>query len=81
MRVPEELLTEVPNILHEAGIKNIPKKEKCKKAKWLSEENLQIDEKREAKGKGEKERYTRLNVEFQRIARRDKKAFLNNAKK
>ena len=76
--MPEELLTEVPNILHEAGIKNIPKKEKCKKAKWLSEENLQIDEKREAKGKGEKERYTQLRPEFQRIARRDKKAFLSD---
>ena len=59
-------------------IKTIPKKKKCKKAKWLSEKALQIAEKRkEAKGKGEKERYTHLNVEFQRIARRDKKAFLN----
>ena len=72
---------EVHDIVQEAEIKTIPKKKKCKKAKWLSEENLQIDEKREAKGKGEKERYTRLNVEFQRIGRRDKKAFLNNAKK
>ena len=60
--MPEELLTEVPNILQEAGIKNIPKKNKCKKTKWLSEEALQIAEKRrEAKGKGEKERYTHLN--------------------
>ena len=59
-------------------IKTIPKKKKCKKAKWLSEEALQITEKsREAKGKGEKERYTHLNAEFQRIARRDKKAFLS----
>ena len=58
-------------------IKTIPKKRKCKKAKWLSEEALQIAEKREAKGKGEKERYTHLNAEFQRIARRDKKAFLS----
>ena len=74
--MPEELLTEVPNILQEAGIKNIPKKNKCKKTKWLSEETLQIDEKREAKGKGERKRYTRLNAEFQRIARRDKKDFL-----
>ena len=63
-------------------ITTIPKKKKCKKAKWLSEEALQIAEKREVKGKGEKERYTHLNAEFQRTARRDKKAFLsNNAKK
>ena len=59
-------------------IKKIPKKRKCKKEKWLSEEALQIAEKREVKGKGEKERYTHLNAEFQRIARRDKKALLNN---
>ena len=59
-------------------IKTIPKKKKCKKAKWLSEEAVQIAMKREAKGKGEKERYTHLNVEFQRIARRDKKAFLSD---
>ena len=59
-------------------IKTIPKKKKPKKAKWLSEEALQIAEKREAKGKGEKERYTHLNAEFQRIARRDKKSFLND---
>ena len=61
----------------EVVIKTIPKKKKCKKAKWLSEEALQIAEKREAKGKGEKERYTHLNAEFQRIAKRDKKAFLS----
>ena len=75
----EELWTEVHNIVQEAGIKTIPKKKKCKKTKWLSEEVLQIAVKRkEAKGKGEKERYTHLNAEFQRIARRDKKAFLSN---
>ena len=73
-RVPEELLTEVCDIVQEAVIKTIPKKKKCKKAKWLSEEALQInEERREAKGKGEKESYTHLNAEFQRIARRDKK--------
>ena len=78
-RVPEELWTEVCDIVQEAVIKTIPKKKKCKKAKWLSEEALQIAEKRiEAKGKGEKEGYTHLNSEFQRIARRDKKAFLND---
>ena len=72
--VPEELWTEVHDILQEAVIKTIPKKKKYKKKKWLSEEALQIAEKRrEAKGKGEKERYTHLNAEFQRIARRDKK--------
>ena len=70
-RVPEELWMEVRDIVQEAGIKTIPKKKKCKKAKWLSEESLQIAEKREAKGRGEKERYTQLNAEFQRIARRD----------
>ena len=59
-------------------IKTIPKKKKCKKAKWLSEEALQIEKRREAKGKGEKERYTHLNADFQRIARRDKKAFLSD---
>ena len=76
-RMPEELWMEVCNIVQEAVIKIIPKKKKCKKAKWLSEEALQIAEKRrKAKGKGEKERYTHLNAEFQRIARRDKKAFL-----
>ena len=77
--MPEELWMEVHDIIQEAGIKTIPKKKKCKKAKWLSEETLQIAEKRrEAKGKGEKERYTHLNIEFQRIARRDKKAFLDD---
>ena len=75
----EELWTEVHKIVQEAVIKNIPKKKKCKKAKWLSEEALQIAEKRrEAKGKGEKERYKHLNTEFQRIARRDKKSFLSS---
>ena len=70
---------EVRDIVQEAVIKTIPKKKKCKKAKWLSEEALQIAEKRrEAKGKGEKERYIHLNMEFQRIARRDKKAFLSD---
>ena len=69
---------EVCDIVQEAGIKTISKKKKCKKAKWLSEEALQISEKRgDTKGKGEKERYTHLNAEFQRIARRDKKAFLS----
>ena len=76
--VPEELWTEVRDFVQETGIKTIPKKKKCKKAKWLSEEALQIAEKRrEAKGKGEKERYTHLNAAFQRIARRDNKAFLS----
>ena len=70
---------EVCDIVQETGIKTIPKKKKCKKARWLSEEALQIAVKRrEAKSKGEKERYTHLNVEFQRIARRDKKAFLSD---
>ena len=78
-RVPETLWMEVCDIVQEAVIKTISKKKKCKKAKWLSEEALQIAEKRrEAKGKGERERYTHLNVEFQRIARRDKKAFLSD---
>ena len=77
--MPDELWTEVHDIVQEAGIKTIPKKKKFKKAKWLSEEALQIPEKRrEDKGKGEKERYTHLNAEFQRIARRDKKAFLSD---
>jgi len=77
--VPDELWTEVHDIVQETGIKTIPKKKKCKKAKWLAEEALQIAEKRrEAKSKGEKERYTHLNAEFQRIARRDKKAFLRD---
>ena len=75
----EELGTEVHDIVQEAVIKTIPKKKKCKKAKWLFEEDLQIAEKRrEANGKGEKERHTHLNAEFQRIARRDKKAFLRD---
>ena len=69
----------VPGIAQEAVIKIIPKKKKCKKAKWLSEESLQIAEKRrEAKGKGKKERYSHLNAELQRTARRDKKAFLSD---
>ena len=70
---------EVRDIVQQAGIKTIPKEKKCKKAKWLSEEALQIAEKRrEVKRKGEKERYTHLNAEFQRIARRAKKAFLSD---
>ena len=78
-RVPEELWMEVSDIVLEAVIKIIPKKKKCKRAKWLFEKALQIAEKRrEVKCKGEKERYTHLNAEFQRIARRDKKAFLSN---
>ena len=78
-RVPEELWTEVCDIVQEAVIKTIPEKKKCRKAKWLSEEALQIAEKRrEEKGKGEKERYTHLNAEFQRIARKDKKALLSD---
>ena len=77
-RVPEELWTEVHDIVLEAVIKTIPRKKKSKKAKWLSEEALQIAVKRkEVKGKREKERYTHLNAEFQRIARRDKKAFIS----
>ena len=77
--MPEELWTEIHDIVQEAVIKIIPKKKKCKKAKWLSEEALQIAEKRrEAKGKGEKERYTHLNAEFKRIARKDEKAFLSD---
>ena len=77
--MPEELWTDVRDIVQEAVIKIIPKKKKCKKAKWLSEEVLQIaEQRREAKGKGEKERYSHLNAEFQRIARRDKKAFLSD---
>ena len=78
-RVPDELWTEVCGTVQETGIKTIPKKKKCKKAKWLSGEDLQTAMKRrEAKGKGEKERYKHLNVEFQRIARRDKKAFFSD---
>ena len=78
-RVPEELWMEVQDIVQEVVIKPILKKKKCKKAKWLSEETLQIAEKRrDTKGKGEKERYTDLNAEFQRLARRHKKAFLSD---
>ena len=77
--MPEELWTEVRDIVQEAVLKIIPKKKKCKKVKWLSEDALQIAEKRrEAKGIGGKERYTHLSAEFQRIARRDKKAFLSD---
>ena len=79
IRVPGELWMEVHGIVQEAVTKTIPKKNECKKAKWLSEGALQIAEKRrEAKGKGEKEKYTHLNSQFQRIARRDKKAFLSD---
>ena len=78
-RVPEDLWTEAHDIIQEAGIKTISKKKKCKKARWLPKAALQTAEKRkDAKGKGEKERYTHLNAEFQRIARRDKKAFLSD---
>ena len=77
--MPDELWMEVRDTVEETEIKTIPKKKKCKKAKWLSEEALQIPVKRrEAKSKGEKERYKHLNAEFQRIARRDKKAFLSD---
>ena len=78
-RVPEELGMEVHHTVQKAVFKTIPKKKKCKKAKWFSEEALQIAEKRkDAKGKGEQERYTHLNADFQRITRRDKKAFLSD---
>ena len=78
-RVPEKLWTKVCDIVQEALIKTIPQKRKCQKAKWLSGEVLQISVKRrEAKGKGEKERYTHLNAEFQRIARRDKQDYLSD---
>ena len=77
--MPDELWIEVCDIVQETGIKTIPKKKKCKKAKWLSGEALQIAVKRtDMKSKGEKERYTHLNAEFQRISRRDKKAFLSD---
>ena len=77
--MPEELWMEVHNIIQELVTKTLPKKKNWKKGKWLSEENLQIaDKRKDAKGKGDKERYTQLNVEFQRIARRDKKAFLSD---
>ena len=76
--MPDELWMEIRDIVQETGIETIPKKKKCKKAKWLSEEALQMAVKRrEGKSKGEKERYKHLNAEFQRIARRDKKAFLS----
>ena len=78
-RVPDELWTEVRDIVQETGIKTIPMEKKCKKAKWLSEEALQIAVKsRKVKSKGENERYKHLNAKFQRIARRDKKAFLSD---
>ena len=79
--MPEELWTKVHDIVQEAVIKTTPKKKKCKKAKRLSEDALQIEKRREAKGKGEKERYTHLNAEFQRIAKRYKKAFLSDQSK
>ena len=76
--MPEKLWMEAHDIVQEAVIKTIPKKKKWKKAKWLSDEALQIAEKREATSKGEKERYTHLNAEFQRLARRDEKAFISD---
>ena len=76
--MPDELWMKVHDIVQETGIKTISKEKKCKKAKWWSEEALQIAVKRKVKGKGEKERYSHLNAEFQRIARRDKKAFLSD---
>ena len=77
--MPDELWMEVSDTVQERRIKTVPRKKKCKKAKWLSEETLQrAVKRREVKGKGEKERYTHLNAEFQRIARRDKKAFLSD---
>ena len=78
LRVPEELWPEVRDIVQEAVTKTIPKKKKCKKATWLPGEALQIAEKRKAKGKVEEERYTHLNAEFQKMARRDKRAFLSH---
>ena len=81
-RVPDELWMEVSDTVQETGIKTIPMEKKCKKAKWVSQETLQIAVKRrEAKSKGEKERYKHLNAEFQRIARRDKKPFLSDQSK
>ena len=81
-RVPDELWTKVCDIVQDTGIKTIPMEKKCKTAKWLSEEALQIVVKRrEAKSKGDKERYKHLNAEFQRIARRDKKAFLGSVQR
>ena len=80
-RVPDEQWMEVSGIVQETGIKTIPMEKKCKKAKWLSEEALQIAVKRKVKSKEEKERYTHLNAEFEKTARRDKKASVINAKK
>ena len=77
----DELWMEIHDIVQETGIKTIPKKKKCKKAKWLSEEVLETAVKREVKGKGEKERYTHLSAEFQRIARKDKKVFLSDQRR
>ena len=77
-RVPEELWMQIRDIVQQTGIKAIPEKKKCEKATWLSKEALQTAVKREGKRKGEKERYEHLNAEFQRIARRDKKALLND---
>ena len=77
-RVPDELWTEVHDIVHEAVIRTIPKKKKCKKAKWLSEEALQIAEKRRSKRQRREGKYIHLNAEFQRIAKKDKKAFLSD---
>ena len=77
-RVPKKLRTEVHAIVQEAGIKTISKKKKCEEAKWLSEEALQIAEKKKVKGKGEKESYAHLNAEFHRLTRRDKKVFFND---
>ena len=79
--MPDDLWNEVRDIVQDTGIKTIPMGKQCKKAKWLSEEALQIAKKSEAKSKGEKERYTHLNAEFQKIARRDKKAFLSDQHK
>ena len=80
--MPDELWMEVHDIVQETGIKTVPMEKKCKKAKWLSEEALQIAVKRrDVKSKGEKERYSHLNAEFQRIARREKKAFLSDQSK
>ena len=76
--MPDELWNEVRDIVQETGIKTVPAGKKCKTAKWLSDEALQIAVKREAKGKGKKERYIHLNAEFQRIARRDNKGFLDD---
>ena len=81
-RVPEELWTEAHNTVQEAVIKTIPKEKKCRKVKWLSEEALQIaEERKEVKSKGERERYTQLNAELQRIVRKDKKAFFKEQRK